>query len=386
MINVAIIGTGGIAKAHLEGFLAFPERCHVLALIDPYPEKAQKLAQSFHLDVAVYEDFHKILEDPQIHLVSICTPPYTHAEIAVACLNHGKHVICEKPMASSLEECDAINAAFQRNEGVLSIIAQNRFFTPVMKLKQTLESGMAGKVLHTQVNSFWWRGHSYYDLWWRGTWEKEGGGCTLNHAVHHIDMLQWMIGMPSEVRAVMSNTAHDNSEVEDLSIAILKYSNGSLAQVTSSLVHHGEEQQITIQGEKASLGYPWKVHTSVAKENGFGLPNPDLEKAIEQTYHELPSLEQEGHTGQIDNVLAAIEQGKKPLIGGDSGRNTLELIMAIYKSASLDTTVQLPLPEEDPFYTASGVQEHAIHFYEKKRSVENFQDNEITVGSSNLAT
>ncbi len=93
-----------------------------------------------------------------------------------------------------------------------------------------------GPIVHTQVDSYWWRGHSYYDLWWRGTWEKEGGGCTLNHAVHHIDLFQWMNGMPAEITAITSNTSHDNAEVEDLSIAIGKYENGSLAQITSSVL------------------------------------------------------------------------------------------------------------------------------------------------------
>ena len=272
--------------------------------------------------------------------------------------------------------------AWQRNQRMLSIIANNRFSTPVMNLKTVLDKGYAGKVLHSQVNSFYWRGHSYYDLWWRGTWKKEGGGCTLNHAVHHIDMLQWMVGMPSEVRAVMSNTAHDNSEVEDLSIAILKYPNGTLAQITSSVVHHGEEQQIVIQGEKASLAYPWKVRASFAKENGMALPHPELEKKIDDAYQALPPVKYEGHTDQFDNIFTAIEQGEKTLVDGNEGRNTLELVTAIYKSASTDTPVELPIQKDDPFYTSEGLQTQATHFYEKKNSVENFQDNEVIVGAS----
>jgi predicted dehydrogenase len=97
------------------------------------------------------------------------------------------------------------------------------FYRCLLALKGGIDSGLAGKICHAQVDSFWWRGHCYYDLWWRGTWEKEGGGCTLNHAVHHIDAIQWMLGFPSEVVAMMTNVAHDNAEVEDLSTAIFKY-------------------------------------------------------------------------------------------------------------------------------------------------------------------
>ncbi|MFQ8717398.1 MAG: Gfo/Idh/MocA family protein [Enterobacter hormaechei] len=121
------------------------------------------------------------------------------------------------------------------------------------RLKAALDSGLAGKICHAQVDSFWWRGHCYYDLWWRGTWEKEGGGCTLNHAVHHIDAIQWMLGFPSEVVAMMTNVAHDNAEVEDLSAAIFKYPSGALTQLTASVVHHGEDQKIIIQGDKARI-------------------------------------------------------------------------------------------------------------------------------------
>jgi len=101
-------------------------------------------------------------------------------------------------MAASLEECDEMIEAARRSDRVVSVVAQNRFRTDMMKLKQVVDSGLAGKILHAQVDSYWWRGQTYYDLWWRGTWEREGGGCTLNHAVHHLDALQWMMGMPCD--------------------------------------------------------------------------------------------------------------------------------------------------------------------------------------------
>lgn len=382
MINVAIIGTGSIANSHIHAYLKFPERCKIVALADIYPEKAEAANEKHQLNAKVAADYKSLLEDPDIELVSVCTPPYTHAPIAVDFLNAGKHVLVEKPMASSLQECDEMNAAAKASGKKLSVIAQNRFLTPIMKLKQVLDTGLMGKIVHTQVDSFWWRGHSYYDLWWRGTWEKEGGGCTINHAVHHIDMLQWMMGMPAEVQAFMTNTSHDNAEVEDLSIAMLRYENGSLGQITSSVVHHGEEQQLIFQGEKARVSVPWKVKASTSRANGFPQPNPELEEQIQQTYDELDEVEHPGHTGQINDVLSAIEKGGEVLIDGIAGRGTLELITAIYKSASLGEKVNLPLSTQDPFYTREGIQQYAIRFYEKKTSVENFTDSNITLGGN----
>ena len=382
MINVAVIGAGGISRTHIETYQKFKDQCALTALVDIDVEKACEKKEEFQLDVAVHDDHRKILNDPDINLVSVCTPPYVHAGISVDCLNAGKHVICEKPMASSLAECDDMLAASKRSRKILAIIAQNRYRTPIQKLKSVLESGIAGKVLHAQVDSFWWRGHCYYDLWWRGTWAKEGGGCTLNHAVHHIDMFQWMMGMPSEVRAVMANTAHDNAEVEDLSVAILKYPDGALAQVTNSVVHHGEEQQLVFQAERARVSFPWKVAASTSRSNGFGDPNPDLEREINAMYDDLPDVERQGYEGEFADVLNAIETGGEVLISGAEGRKTLELITAIYQAASTDSTVKLPLEKGSPFYTAVGVQANATHFYEKGESVSNFGDDNIVVGSS----
>ncbi|MGC9327283.1 MAG: Gfo/Idh/MocA family protein [Candidatus Hinthialibacter sp.] len=382
MINAAVIGMGGISRTHIETYLKFSQRCKICALSDTYLEKAEKKRDEFQLDVLVYDDYKKILEDPRINLVSICTPPYTHAPISIDCLNAGKHVICEKPMASSLAECDDMLAACHKSGKKLAIIAQNRFRDPTQKLKAVLDSGKVGRVLHAQVDSFWWRGHCYYDLWWRGTWAKEGGGCTLNHAVHHIDMFQWMMGMPSEVLAVMTNAAHDNAEVEDLSIAVLKYPNGRLAQITSSVVHHGEEQQLVFQAEKARVSFPWKVYASTPRSNGFPDENTELEAELNAFYEQIPRLQYELYEGEFDDVLTAIETGGDVLVDGREGRRTLELIMAIYQSACTNQPVSLPLDQTSPFYTAKGVRENAIHFYEKGESVENFGDDNIIVGSS----
>lgn len=382
MIRVAIVGTGVIAGAHLDAYTAFAERCQIVAMSDIYEEKAEQRKKQYQLSCDIVSDYHDLLERDDIDVVSVCTPPFTHADIAVDFLNAGKHVLVEKPMASSLIECDRMNEAMEKSGKILSIISQNRFYDPVMRLKQLLSKDLIGKVLHAQVDSFWWRGYSYYDLWWRGTWEKEGGGPTLNHAVHHIDMFHWLMGMPNQVQAVMSNTAHHNAEVEDLSIALFKYDDGALAQITSSVVHHGEEQQIILQGERARISTPWKAYASTSKQNGFPERNTELEQKLQSFYESVEDLKYTGHKGQIDNVLNAVETGGKVLIDGYAGRNTLELITAIYQAATEGKAVTLPLQADSPFYTKEGIMANAPRFYEKKNSVENFDRNEITLGRS----
>ena len=382
MIRVAIIGTGNIAVSHINAYLTFQDRCKVIALADIYPEKARAVKESFGLDAEVYDDYQKLFGRHEVDLVSICTPPYTHAEIAIDCMNHGIDVICEKPMAASLAECDAMIEARDRNGRRLSIISQNRYRSPIMKLKQTLDSGIAGKLLHAQVDSVWWRGHSYYDLWWRGTWEKEGGGCTLNHAVHHIDMLNWMKGLPKDITAVVKNLNHDNAEMEDFSIAVATYPDGSVSTMTSSLVHHGENQKFSFQCENAMICSPWNVAAYRSRPNGFGEPDSGKAEEIHAFYQALDDLKYEGHTGQIDALLTSIENGDQGfMVTAEDGRRTLEYITAVYKSGFSGQRVSLPLAKDDPYYTVEGIRRSVRKFHEKTASVENFKDDRITLGS-----
>ncbi|MBQ9325566.1 MAG: Gfo/Idh/MocA family oxidoreductase [Clostridia bacterium] len=380
MIQVAIIGTGNISHAHIHAYLQFPERVHIAALVDIIPGKAEKVKAQYGLDCDCYLDHHDILSREDITLVDCCTPPYVHAEITINALHAHKNAICEKPMAASLEECDAMIRARDESGMKLSIIAQNRFRKPIRDLKAMLDAGIAGPVRSAQVDSFWWRGHCYYDLWWRGTWEKEGGGCTLNHAVHHIDMLGWMMGLPSRVTSVLANTAHDNAEVEDLSMSIMEYP-GALALLTASVVHHGEEQTLTFQCEKAKISAPFSTYASISKANGFPEENKELEEEIKAFCDALPPVPYEGHDGQIENVLTAIENDTLPAIGGEDGRRTIELITAIYEAGSKRAAVELPLKKDDPFYTVAGIQASVPHFYEKTVSEMELGDSNITLGS-----
>ncbi|WP_312431461.1 Gfo/Idh/MocA family protein [Lacrimispora sp.] len=386
MLNVAIIGTGGIARSHANGLLTFPDKCKVVALCDIYPEKAEKFKEEFgFFEARVFGDHTKLFSSGiPINLVHVCTPPSAHAEIAIHAMNAKMNVLVEKPMAPSLKECDEMLAAEAENGVVLGSIAQNRFRNSIYKLKKVLDSGLAGKLRVSHVDSLWWRGHSYYDLWWRGTWAKEGGGPTLNHAVHHIDMINWYTGtLPTEVSSMLANVMHDNSEVEDISFAALKYADGSIAEVTSSVVHHGEEQGLVLQCEKAKLAAPWSCIAQVAKSNGFPYPesNAELMKKIEDYYASIPDLPHESHTGQIGDMLTAIENAERPIITGTDGKKTVELITAIYKAGFEKRTVTLPIEKDDPYYTFEGLLARAPHFYRKMASVENFDVSDIPVNS-----
>lgn len=380
MIRVAIIGAGAIADSHIQAYAKFGPRCRVVAVADLFPDKAREKVARHGLAATVFPNVEALLDGAQFEAASICLPPFEHAAATTACLGAGKHVLVEKPMATCLEECDAMLAAARASGKLLSVVAQNRYRTPALRLQRLLESGRLGRILHAQVDSVWWRGSRYYDLWWRGTWAKEGGGCTMNHAVHHIDLFQWMMGMPKSVQAVLANLNHDNSEVEDFATAILVYPGGAIGQLTASLVHHGEEQRMVFQTERAQVAVPWHVQAMRQRDNGFPDPDPAVEAEVKAAYEETAPLAHEGHDGQIANFLAAIAGEERLLVDGDQGRRAIELISAVYESGHSGQRVDLPLDPASRFYTRASALEHARRFRQKTRSVENFTDNTITFG------
>lgn len=371
MRKVGIIGTGGIADAHIAGYLAFPEDCEITALADVVPGKAAQKAADLGLVGAVaFDDPLHMLAQADLDLVSIATPPSTHAALAIAALDAGIDVLVEKPMAPSLEECDAMLAAQERSGRILSVVAQNRFRDDLAALKDVVDSGLLGSISHVDVDSAWWRGLAYYDLWWRGTWEKEGGGCTLNHAIHHIDLLLWLLGRPTEITAMLANAQHDNAEVEDLSVAILRYDRG-LAQLTSSVVHHGQEQGIVIQGANARVSLPFAVSAERARADGFPEESGDEDVVvrIRALVEGRSPLTHVGHAGQIGDLLAAMREGRRPIADGADGRNAVEVVTAIYQAGFERRFVSLPIAASEPYYRAGHLVSVAPHFFEKSTSL-----------------
>ena len=197
-------------------------------------------------------------------------------------------------------------------------------------------------------------------------------------------MLNWIEDRsPVESTAVLANVMHDNAEVEDLSLARLKYEDGTVAEVLASVVSHGEEQGIVLQCADAKISMPRDVKAEVGQDNGFPKDekNTGLIDKINAFYDSIPDLKYEGPTGEIDNYLTAIEKGEKPLITGVDGRRTIEVITAIFAAGFEKRTISLPIDENSKYYKAEGIIKNAIHFHEKSSFVENFAEQKITVGN-----
>jgi len=372
-LGIAIIGTGNIGFAHLDGFLKESDRCTIVALCNTHTDKCVKLLQDAGVsdmsNITITPDYRTLLDRDDIDIVSVCLPPVLHKDVCCDFLKHGKHVLCEKPIASSLEEADIMNAVSKESGKLLGVISNNRFQQDAMNVKILLESGVLGKVLLTRINSLSFRGSNYYDLAWRGKWSTDGGGCTYNQGIHQIDMLVWYLGLPESLTAVCSNLTHTNSELEDTTMAILKYPD-SLAQLTISLNNMSEKQSFIFECENATVSVPWSVKCKKSKENGFPQDDSKAEAHFNKLFHELPKLKNFGHDGQISNFIDAVREKDTLMVTGEDGKKALELVDAIYKSSKEGKTVVLPISSDDTFYTRDGLIHAMPHYYEKTKNID----------------
>ena len=262
MYKFAIIGVGGIGKTHLKAILN-DKRCTVSALCSRTVSKCHDLKKEFSLpdDITITDDWKSLLERDDIDVAAIALPPALHREVTIAFLENGKHVILEKPMALTLEEEDEMLEAEKRSGKRLGLIFQNRYYTAVQKAKKMLDEGIFGKILSVDVTSHWFRGANYHNLYWRGTWESEGGGTLTAQGIHQVDMLLWLMGGQAQnINAIMRNMRHTNCEAEDMGFAFITFPS-ALASFSVSLNDMNEYQGFRIQCEKASITLPeWSVH------------------------------------------------------------------------------------------------------------------------------
>jgi predicted dehydrogenase len=379
MINIGIIGTGAISRIHIDSYKKFSDKCSVVAICDTVKEKAELLCEEKGLDAKIYTDVNKMLEDETIDAISICLPPSLHSKFTILSLDAKKHVLCEKPMATSIEECDLMVDAVSRNKKILSIVSQNRYKDEITKVKQIIDSGKLGKIHFANFNSLWWRSDIYYHLKYRGTWQSDNGGCTMNHSIHYIDLMIMLFGKPKSVRAYFNNLNHKNSECEDISIAIFEYED-KVITFNSSLLSHGEKQSITIDGENAGISIPWNVNASKTLANGFPQDDEEKAKEINDLYNSLDNLKYKEHDAQILHFLNAIENPENEYISQDDGKNTIEVVMALYKAAQEETRVNFPIEKDDPYYKKETMIGKMTRFNEKEIFLDSLPNIEISLG------
>ena len=360
-LKTGIIGCGKVAVLHAAALKAIPGSLFT-AVCGRNENKTREFAAKY--GVKAYTRVSDMVTEEKLDVVTICTPHPDHKIPALEAIGAGAHVLIEKPLAASLEDCDAILSIAAEKGKQVGVISQRRFYSPCLRLKQAIEEGKIGKPSLGVVLMFGWRNEAYYKSDpWRGSWEGEGGGVLVNQAPHQLDLLQWFMGSEiEEIYGVWKNLNHPGIEVEDTALAILKFKNGGVGNIiVSNSQKPGIYGKVHIHGDNgASVG----VQTDGGAMFIAGMTSileppvndlwtvPGEESRLEEWVKEdsdyfngINSMEFY-HRMQIEDFLEALVYGRKPMVTGAEGRVTVEIFTAIYRSQRDGKPVKFPLVPE----------------------------------------
>ncbi len=352
-VGFGIIGCGMISSFHAKAIEDI-RGARLVACFDTIAKSADRLAGE--TGCRAHYRLQDMLSSTDVDVVTICTPSGAHLEPAIAAARAGKHVIVEKPLEITLRRCDRIISQCQQSKVVLSTIFPSRFHQSSQLLKKAIDQGRFGRLSVADAYVKWFRTQQYYDSGaWRGTWEFDGGGALMNQAIHSVDLLTWLMGPLRQVSAHTATLAHKRIAVEDVVTATVQFANGALGVIEATTAAypgylkrveiHGSEGSAVLEEEDLKAWDFAKKRSSDATiqremagrtKTGGGAADP-------------AAIGHHGHTAQFKDVLKAIRSGGQPLIDGAEGRRSVEIILAIYKSAETGRAVALPL-KSDPVW------------------------------------
>lgn len=346
-LRVGIIGCGVISKTHSEAFLKLPD-IELRWACDLDLERAKKLAEKYGYS-HTSTDYRDVLADPDLDAVSVCTDHASHADICVAALNAGKHVLCEKALSSDAKGLTKIaDAAKKYPELIFSGVFQHRFDAANQYIKQLVENNSFGTILTAGIRMYCKRTNEYYQAdAWRGTWALEGGGVMINQAIHYVDLLAWLMdGVESVCGAHSIRTHQGVIETEDTVTASLKFKSGALGviEATSSSEEtwhpafwiHGDAGWIEIcNGRPLHLKFTDKsLEEKVTIDLAECRDRPGVQ--TRKTYYGT------GHTAQIEDFATAIREKRAPFVTATQACHAVDIVLGIYKSQKKGTWITTP--------------------------------------------
>ena len=359
-LRTALVGCGKVGHLHATALQSLPES-ELVAVCARSPEKAGAFAEKYH--VTAFTDVAEMVAKAKVEAICICTPHPQHAAPTIAAARAGVHVLVEKPLASSLADCDAMLAAARENRTIISTVCQRRFYPPCQRIHHAIQNGKLGKPVLGTATIFGWRDEAYYRSDpWRGTWQQEGGGVLVNQSPHQLDLLLWYLGEAEEVFGYWANQNHPYIEVEDTAVAVVRFKNGALGNiVVSNSQNPALNARVSVHGANgASVG---------VQTDGGAMFVAGMTSVLEPPFNDiwtipgeaqrLPQWKEEDaqlfasvnpmeyfHRLQIQDFLRAIIAGETPAITGEDGRRTVELFTAIYRATRDRKPVRLPLTAE----------------------------------------
>jgi len=337
-IGYAVVGLG-VGKSHVKGAIA-AQGCKLVALCDIRPEQLDNARANIPgaEEAKCYDDYAEMLRNPDIDIVSICTPSGMHADMAVQALHAGKHVLIEKPMDINVEQIMRIEAARQQTGLKVGGIFQNRRNAVIEPFKCAVDSGRLGEIYAAFFRVNWYRSDEYFlqNGGWRGTWAMDGGGSLMNQAVHTVDLMQWLLGDAASVKSHMRVVNHE-IETEDFTQSTIRFKSGTIAtfvSTTSAYPGLGTELQLTgtngsihIDGDKV---IKWKIRGERMEEEEAEMQERFGGGGAGITSD--PSIVR-GHPYQVQDMVDAVRFGREPMVGPVEATKAVRIINAVYESA-----------------------------------------------------
>jgi len=360
-LRTALVGCGKVGSIHARALATLPQSQFVAAC-DADPARAEAFAATH--GVRPFADLAAMLAEVRPEAVLLATPHPLHAGAAVMAAEAGAHVLVEKPLSSTLRDADAMLGAAARAGVTLGVISQRRFYEPVLRIKAAIDAGKLDRPCLGVFSMFSWRDRAYYASDpWRGRWDAEGGGVLVNQSPHQLDLLRWFLGDVAEVSGTWANLNHPEVEVDDTAVATLRFHNGGLGSIVTSLSQKpGLFTKVHVHGTNgASVGVETdRGATFVAGVSPIAEPPLNDLWTIPGEEHLLAQFQAEDrarfaaidattyyHALQIGDFLRAILEGRPPLVTGADGREVVALFTAIYRSHRERRPIVFPVLAEE---------------------------------------
>lgn len=348
--RAVLAGTGAIGDAHVRAIESTQGRVTLAAAMDIDATRVSNFAARAKIP-QTFTDYATMLKSVRPDLVIIAAPPAEHTAMSIAAMEAGAWAWCEKPLCASLAELDRIEAAERATGCYTACVFQMRFASSTAHLRRIVEAGQLGRPLVALCNTLWYRDAAYYAVPWRGRWDTELGGPTMGLGIHAMDHLLHILGDWADVRATAATLDRD-IEVEDVSMAMVRFANGALASIVNSALSPRQETYMRLDYQKATVEL---THLYAYSRDNWKLTlaPPAQDDGILQAWQSFPPDVGSTHGAQLTSIVADMDAKRRPLTSGDEARNTLELLTAIYKSAFTGETVARgSIRPGDSFYTA----------------------------------
>ncbi|GGE26182.1 oxidoreductase [Pullulanibacillus camelliae] len=337
-VKVGVIGCGSISRRrHLPEYAAL-ENVEIVAVCDSVRARAEEMAEQY--GAKAYTDYKELLNDGSIDAISVCLPNYLHAPVSIDSLNAGKHVLCEKPMATSKEEAEAMIAAAKANHKKLMIAHNQRFVSSHVKAKAILDSGELGKVYSFRT-TFGHPGPEAWSIDGRESWffnkEQAFIGALGDLGVHKSDLIRYLLGEVVEVGSFVETNAKENTEVDDNAVTLLKMANGAIGTLTASwaYVRYGDNSTV-IYAENGVLRLEDDPEYSLIVEYKNG-------ETVKYALDKIQTNEEGGQTTThvMENFINSIINDTEPPIPGEEGMKSLQVILAALESNASKQFIKL---------------------------------------------